>query len=65
MCLALKASGLSQIKLQHLILIIRSRSIHKCDLTNVCNDLEINIELVSLKDAEVNKNRTEHYPAGI
>ena len=26
--------------------------------------LEINIELISLKDAEV-KNRTEHYPAGI
>ena len=62
--LALKAGGLSYTKLQHLILTLRSRTIHKCDLTNVCNVLEINIELISLTDAEV-KSRTEHYPAGI
>ena len=62
--LALKAGGFSDIKLQHLILTLRNRSIHKCDLNNVCNVSEINIELSSLKDAEV-KSRTEHYPAGI
>ena len=64
MHLALKAGGLSYIKLQHLVLTLRNRTIHKCDLTNVCNVLEINIELISLKDAE-EKSRTEHYPAGI
>ena len=64
MYLALKTGGLSDIKLQHLILSLRNRTIHKCDLTNVCNVLEINIELLSLKGAEV-KSRTEHYPAGI
>ena len=61
---ALKAGGLPYIKLQHLVLTLRNRTIHKCDLTNVCNVLEINIELTSLTDAEV-KSRTEHYPAGI
>ena len=61
---ALKAGGLSYIILQHLILTLRNRTIHTCGLTNVCNVLEINIELASLKDAEV-KSRTEHYPAGI
>ena len=40
LCLALKAGGLSNIKLQHLILTLRNRTIHKCDLTNVCNALE-------------------------
>ena len=64
MYLTLKASGLSYIKLQHLILTLRNRTIHKCDLTNVCNVSETNIELISLKDAEV-KSRTEHFPAGI
>ena len=63
MYVALKAGGLSDIKLQHLILTLRSRIVHKCGLTNVCNVFEINIELTSLKDAEV-KSRTEHYPAG-
>ena len=50
--------------LQHIILTLRNRTIHKCVLTNVWNVSEINIELISLKDAEV-KSRTEHYPAGI
>ena len=62
--LALKAGGLSDIKLQHLILTLRNRTIHKCDLTNVCKALEISIGLVSLKDEEV-KSRVEHYPPGI
>lgn len=43
---------------------MRSRTIHKCDLNNVCNVLETNIGLTSLNDAGV-KSRTEHYPAGI
>ena len=43
--LALQAGGLSDITLQHLILTLRNRTIHECDLTNVCNALEINIEL--------------------
>ena len=62
--LALKAGGLSYIKLQHLISTFRNRTIHKCDSTNECNALEMNIEFLSLKGAEV-KSRTEHYPAGI
>ena len=62
--LALKAGGLSYINLQHLTLTLRNRTIHKCGLTNVCNVLETNIELTSLKDAEA-KSRTEHYPAGL
>ena len=61
---ALKAGGLSDVELQHLILTLRNRTIHKCDLNNECNVLEINIAITSLKDAEV-KSRTEHYPAGI
>ena len=64
MYLALKAGGLSCIKLQHLIVTLRNTTIHNCDITNVCNVLETNVELTSLNDAEV-KSRTEHYPAGI
>ena len=60
--LALQACGLSDIKLQHLILTLRNRTIHKCDLSNVCNALEINIELISLKDEDCN-SRVEHYPS--
>ena len=37
--LALKA------KIQHLMSTLRNRTVHKSDLTNVCNVLEINIEL--------------------
>ena len=59
--LALKAGGLAYIKLQHLILTLRNRTNHKCDLTNVCNVLEINIELISLK-SENGNSRVEHYP---
>ena len=60
--LALKAGGLSDLKLQHLILTLRNRTIHKCGLTTVCNVLGINIELISLKDEDGNR-RVEHYPS--
>ena len=57
--LALKAGGLSDIKFQELILTLRSRHIHKCDLSSLCNTLETHIELTSLKsDGE---SRVEHY----
>ena len=39
---------------------MRNRHIHKCDLSNVCDTLEIHIELISLRnDGET--NRVEHY----
>ena len=57
--LALKAGGLSDVKLQELILTLRNRHIHKCDLFNLCNTLEIHIELIPLgNDGET--NRVEH-----
>ena len=57
--LALQAGGLSDIKLQGLILSLRNRHIHKCDLENVCNTLEIHIELISIKTDGF--PRIEHY----
>ena len=43
-----------------LILTFRNRHIHKCDLFNLCDTLEIHIELISLRnDGET--NRVEHY----
>ena len=57
--LALQAGGLSDVKLQELILSLRNRHIHKCDLENVCNTLEIHIELISLRSN--GENRVEHY----
>ena len=48
--LALQAGGLSDGKLQELILSLGNRHIHKCDLENVCNTLEIHIELISLRN---------------
>ena len=57
--LALQAGGLSDVKLQELILSLRNRHIHKCDLENVCNTLEIHIELISLRSN--GENRIEHY----
>ena len=60
MYLALKTGGLSDIKLQQLILTLRNRTIHKCDLTNVCTSLEINIKHNTIRsDGET---WTEHYP---
>ena len=57
--LALEAGGLSVIKLQQLILTLRNRTIHKCDLSNVCDVLEIHIELISIRDDGI--SRVEHY----
>ena len=57
--LALKAGGLSCIKLQQLILSLRNGTVHKCDLENVCNVLEIHVELISLRSS--GENRGEHY----
>ena len=57
--LVLQAGGLSDIKLQELILSLRNRHIHKCDLENVCKTLEIHIELISLRSN--GENRVEHY----
>ena len=46
--LALEAGCLSDVELQDLILTLRHKAIHKCVLYNVCNALEINIELISI-----------------
>ena len=59
--LALQAGGLSDTKLQELRLTLRNRHIHKCDLSNVCNALEINIELISIR-TDGKKSDVEHYP---
>ena len=59
--LALQAGGLSDIKLQELILTLRNRHIHKCDLFNLCNTLEINIELISIRN-DGKKSDVDHYP---
>ena len=59
--LALQASGLSGTKLKELILTLRNRHIHKCDQPNVCNALEINIELTSIR-TDGKKSDVEHYP---
>ena len=59
--MALQAGGLSDIQLQELILTLRNRTIHKCDLSNVCNTLEINIELISIRN-DGKKSDVEHYP---
>ena len=47
--LALEPGGLSDTILQDLILSLRNRHVHKCDLENVCNTLEIHTELISIK----------------
>ena len=51
---------LSDIKLQQVVLTLRNRTIHKCDLENVCDALEINIELTSIRNG--GDSRVEHYP---
>ena len=35
--LASEAGGLSDVKLQQLVLALRNRAIHKCDLNHMCN----------------------------
>ena len=57
--LALQPGELSDIKLQELILTLRNRHFHKCGLSNLCNTLEIHIELISLRSN--GENRVEHY----
>ena len=57
--LALESGGLSDIKLQDLILSLRNRHVPKCDLENDCNTLETHIELISLKPDGL--SRIEHY----
>ena len=59
--LAFEAGGLSDVRLQHLVLTLRNRAIQKCDLSNVCNVSEINIEIISPRD-DNEKCRVEHYP---
>ena len=59
--LALGAGGLPDIKLQGLILTLRNRTIHKCDLSNVCNALGTNINLSSIR-TDGKKSDVEHYP---
>ena len=59
--LALQAGGLSDTKLQELIITLRNRHIHKCELSNVCNALELNIELISIR-TDGKKSDVEHYP---
>ena len=51
--LALQAGGLSDVKLQELILSLRNRHIHKCDLENDCKTLETHIELIPLRNLKV------------
>ena len=60
--LALKAGGLSDIKLQQLVLTLKNRTIHKCDLSKVCDALEIHIELITIKNDGL--SRIEHYGKG-
>ena len=59
--LALQAGELSYIKLQELILTLRNRHTHKCDLSNLCNTLELNIELISIRN-DGKKSDVDHYP---
>ena len=59
--LALQAGGLSDIKLQGLVLTLRNRHVHKCGLSNLCNTLEINIELVSIRN-DGKKSDADNYP---
>ena len=61
LCLALQAGGLSDTKLQELVLSLRNRHIHKCDLSNLCNTLDINIELISTRN-DGKKSDVDHYP---
>ena len=59
--LILQAGGLSDMKLQELILTLRNRTTHTCYISNVCNTLETNIELISIRN-DGERNDVEHYP---
>ena len=58
--LASQAGGLSDVKLQELILTLRNRHFRKCDFSSVCDTLEIHIELISLRN-DGGPNRVAHY----
>ena len=47
--------------MQELILTLRNRHIHKCDLSNLCNTLEINIEFGSIRN-DGKKSDVDHCP---
>ena len=53
------STSLSDIKLQQLVLTLRNRTIHKCDLEHVCDVLEIQIEIISIRND--GNTRVEHY----
>ena len=57
----MQAGGLSHIKLQGLVLTLRNRHTHKCDLSNLCNTLKTNIELISIRN-DGKKSDVDHYP---
>ena len=59
--LALQAGGLSDTKLQELILTLGNRHIHKCDSFNLCNTLGTNIELISIRN-DGKKSDVDHCP---
>ena len=40
---------------------MRNRHVQKCDLSNVCNTPEINIELISIRP-DGKKSDVDHYP---
>ena len=42
-----------------MVLTLRNRTIHKCDLENVCEALHIQIEIISIRSDE--NTRVEHY----
>ena len=59
--LALQAGGLSYFELQELTLPLRNHHILRCDLLNLCNTLEINIEFISIRN-DGKKSGADHYP---
>ena len=48
--LALEQGGLSDVKLQQLILTLKNRTIHICDLNKVCDTITIKIKLTTLRN---------------
>ena len=50
---------MSDIKLQQVELTLRNKTIHNCDLENVCDALEIQIEIISIRND--GNTRVEHY----
>ena len=59
--MALQAGGSSNIQLQEWIFTLRNRTIHRCDLPNVCNTLETKIEFISIRN-DGKKSDVEHCP---